>query len=244
MIVGCMTVAMAFTMMSCGDKSNPVAPVAGDASVPIPAGVTTVFSEGFGGDLSNWDKTYMINVGDFYSPMRITTAAFHTGTHSITSDSNRSALQYELKTQIIAGTVGIQFYIMASAVGQTNFTVEFGQNAGSSGGLGKAFGIGFDKSDSIKTVYYDTYLGLSPEFDSTIAPIQPGHWYKCAVEVNLDAAASPTAITWYIDGAKIQTRPLPTQELYGIDRLLVFRGIGGAEGPKPYYADDIVLYTK
>lgn len=223
------------TIVGCSSKSNPVS----SSSLTGPAGSTVVYADGFEGDLSKWEDHYMINIGDNYPHMRITTAAAHSGTHSITTDSNRTGLVYDLANRAETGTVGVQFYIMAQAAGQINFSVIIGQNAGSSGGLGKQFGIGFDSSGYIKTVMYDMFSG---ENDSLISAIQYGHWYKCVVEFNWTAAT----ITFSIDGNKVRTMGLPTQDMMGIDRLLVFRGIDGSmsEGPKQYYADDIVLYTK
>jgi hypothetical protein len=225
-------IIVALAAMSCmmsGCKSNSVAPM-----------WTVVFSDGFEGDLSNYKPTYMINVNDFYSQMRITTDAAHSGTHSVTSDSNRSALEYDLIPSIISGIVGVQFYIMAKSSGQTNFTVQIGKNAGSSGGLGKQFGLGFDKSDSVKCVLYNMD-DFTPQQDSLLSPIQFNHWYKCVVEINF----ATNMVTYYLDDAVVKRMSFPAlATMYGIDRLLVFRGIDGAEGPKPYYADDIVLYKK
>jgi hypothetical protein len=244
--------ALLVMMMGCGSKDNPVAPVAGDTPVPGPASGTVVFSEGFGGTLSSWAQQYMINVGDYYPRMTITTAVAHSGTHSITSDTSQSALEYDIANRIETGVAGIQFYIMATGKGQANFSVQFGQNAGSSGGLGKAFGIGFNKSDSITCVYYD-YMDMNQYLDSAIAPMQLNHWYKCAVEVNFGATQGTGTITWKLDDVVVRTSPLPTQDMNGIDRTLVFRGVNPNDlamhtdhlsGPKPYYADDIVLYTR
>jgi hypothetical protein len=224
-----------------------------DEPIAFPSAATAIlFSEGFGNGLSKWESTYMVLVNDFYPQMRITTAAAHTGTHSITSDSNRTALVYRIVPRLEPSNpaaahyiVGVQFYIMASAAGQANFSVQFGQDNGSSGGLGKAFGFGFDKSDSIKTTFYDTWAGLSPEVDSLLSPIQLTHWYKCNVEIDL---GTTWTATWTLDGKVVKTMPLPTSEMNGIDRVLVFRGaeagMTGADGLKPYYADDIVLYMR
>jgi hypothetical protein len=239
-------------MMMMGCKSNPVVPPPGDESITGPAGSTDVLIEGFGGTLSKWESQYMVLVNDYYPQMRITTAAHNTGTHSITSDSNRTAIVYKANppleptdTAAVHYIVGVQFYIMAAAKEQANFSVQFGQDNGSSGGLGKGFGIGFDKSDSIKTMLYDTWGGLTPESDSMLAPIQLTHWYKCNIE--LDLGKTWTA-TWSLDGVVVQTKSLPTQEMSRVDRVLVFRGAEpgnmGAEGVKQCYADDIILYTK
>jgi hypothetical protein len=237
------------------DRPNVVFKIAAsicDFSITGPAGSTAVFTEGFESDLYKWEDVYMVLIMDFYPKMRISTAASHTGTHSIISDSNRTALVYKViplleptDLSAVHYVAGVQFYLMASAKGQANFSVQLGQDNGSSGGLGKSFGFGFDKSDSIKTTSYDTWGGLSPESDSMIAPIQLNHWYKCNVEVDL---GTTWTVTWRLDGEVVKSSPLPTQEMNRIDRVLVFRGaepgLAGAEGTKPYYADDIVLYTR
>jgi hypothetical protein len=212
---------------------------ASDSNFALPAGATVLFKEGFGSGVTNWRENYMVLVGDFYPQMRISTDAAHTGTHSITTDSNRTALVAYIDPRIETGIVGAQFYIMAKAAGSTNFTVEIGQNNGSSGGLGKAFGIGFDQTNVLKTTFYDSWNG---PLDTMLAAIQVNHWYKCNVELNLDAAVM--TVTYYLDDVKVRTSALPTMEMYGVDRILVFRGMLGTEGAVSYFADDIVLYTK
>ena len=224
-------------MFGCKNNSNPAAPV--DQR-------NVIFTEGFEGGQAELDTIwtrYLITIEEgFYTKMRLTTDTAHTGTHSITSDSNRTALEYDVFSRIESGIVGVEFFILAKSAGQTNFTISIGQNAGSTGGLGKEFGLGFDQTDSVKCVFFDD-RGVG-ENDAMISPIQLNHWYKCNVEVDFTSQK----ITYYLDNAKVRTLPFPTQEMYGIDRLLVFRGFGlngeGAEGPKSYFADDITLYTK
>jgi hypothetical protein len=225
-------------MMGCGSSSSPTGPAATtDASISAPAGARVILSEGFGGDLSKWQPLYMINIGDNYPQMRITTDAFHTGTHSITSDSNRSALVFNLPDRAEDSVVCAQFYFMTKAAGHINFTVEIGQNAGSSGGLGKAFGLGFDSTNNVKSTYWDMFTGQN---DTMLGAIQPNKWYKGLVEFNWNTST----ITYYLDDAVVRTVPFPTSDMMGIDRLLVFRGINGVDGPKQYYIDDIILYKK
>lgn len=223
---------------------------AAEAGPAAPGGATLIMSEGFGGDLSKYEKDYMVTMADIYPHMQITTDAAHGGTHSITGDSNQTALLYALssETRVEGGIAGVQFYIMAKALGQANFTVEIGKNAGSSGGLGKAFGIGFDPNDSIKCKYYDM-LGNEAVSDSMVAPIQLNHWYKCGVEVDFTAKT----VTYSIDETTI-IKALPSSDMAHIDRLLVFRGArvdrpnyGSTDckqGLQQYYADDIVFYKK
>jgi hypothetical protein len=225
---------------------------------PTPPERTVVFTEGFEGDLSKWDAHYLIQYpDDIYSLMRITGSAANTGTHSLTSDSNRTALyigkDHHLDTaRLETGTVGLEFYIMAKAAGQANFTVDFGQDAGSSGGMSGHFGIGFDPSDSLVCTYYDMY-DYSSRMDNgywnkLIAPIELNRWYKCNVEANF----TDSTLTYKIDDSLVRADTLPVAHLMGIDGLLVFRGYGyfgmryapSTEGPQQYYVDDIVVYKK
>jgi hypothetical protein len=243
---------MAYVMSVFTGCNNPASNDNDEGETPqAPAGATAIYRDGFGGDLSNWDDHYMITVGDNYPHMQISTVAAHGGTHSITSDANKTALQYSLTTdnRVESGIAGVQFYIMAKEKGGINFTVEIGKNAGSSGGLGKAFGIGFDPNDSIKCKFYDM-LGSEIVSDVMIAPIQLDHWYNCAVEVDLTAKK----VSYFIDDANVLSKDLPTADMGHIDRLLVFRGayverpgyvnVDCQEGQKQYFADDIVLYKK
>ena len=244
MLVGVVGVAGLF--IGCGDPVGPQA--AGDTPVVVPAGATALLAEGFGSNLAQWEPTFMINVGDYYPQMRITTDAAHTGTHSITSDSNRTALVYNVSSadRPESGIAGIQFFIMTKAADSINFVVSIGQNAGSSGGLVNAFGLGFDLGGTLIATYKDK----DGSADTLLAAITPNKWYKCRVEVDFTAML----ITYFVDDVKVYTHATPVSEFYGLDRVLVFRGDGNhtlagdyfaaKEGPKKYYADDIVLYKK
>lgn len=251
-----MTVAaasVAAMFLGCG---NPASSTSSNEDPAVPTGETAILTEGFGGNLSKWQSTYMVLASSpLYPQMRITTDAAHMGKHSVTSDSNQTALVFDLgdTNRVDHGIVGVQFYIMAKEKGEANFTVEIGKNAGSSGGLGKAFGIGFDPNDSIKCKRYEQRDSLGNEVivDSMIGPIQLNHWYKCVVEVNF----TTQTITYSIDDAVVRTAPLPTTDMAFIDRLLVYRGAtverpnyaqaaACTDGPKQYFADDIVFYKK
>ncbi|MBN2188633.1 MAG: hypothetical protein JW699_04205 [Chitinispirillaceae bacterium] len=183
--------------------------------------------------------------------MSITTAAAHQGTHSLTTDSNMTALYHvELPAnRVESGTAGVEFYLMAQTPGQANFGVLIGQNPGSSGAITPAFGIFFDPSDSIKCMVFNTW----PEIRSftALAPVQADKWYKCGVEVNF----TDSTVSFYLDDVPMHTESvagmMADQSLMGIDRVLVFRdqlqvlpATTAVEGTKPYYVDDIVLYKK
>lgn len=239
-------------LMGCPSPTSPTTPTAGDTP-PAITGTTTVFSSGLSptdiADSSKWSKNYMINANDFYPPMRATTDAFYSGKYSVTTDSNRTALVHAIDGdhRITSGICGVQFYIMAKKADSINFTLEIGQYAGSSGGLCKAFGIGFDVRDSIKATNYDSYGGRT---DKMVGAIQPNHWYKCKIEIDFTTKKT----TYYIDNQKVDEGTLPTIEMYGIDRLVILRGleyvtsdqnvIPCKDGPKQYYIDDVVLYTR
>ncbi|MBN1128609.1 MAG: hypothetical protein JXA71_06465 [Chitinispirillaceae bacterium] len=220
-----------------------------DTTPTAPAGSTLIFGEGFGNDLSNWEGVYMVSSMEMYSQMRISTEAAHQGTHSLTTDSNMTALYHVENNREETGTVGVEFYMKAKTAGKINFGVEIGQNPGSSGMVSPAFGIFFDPSDSIKCIFYTTWP--ANDVQKMVAPIQPDHWYKCRVELEF---ASST-VTYYIDDALVHTQTYPTTGsedigLMGIDRVLVYRGKYGyppsesSEGTKPYFVDDIVFYKK
>ena len=233
-------VCAAVVFMGCNSKSNPASP---SDTPAVPTGTTALFSDGFGGDLSKYESQFMLAVDSFYSPMRITIDAAHSGTHSLTTDSNKTALCYEVTPRPESGIVGFQWYMMAKSAGSINFAVSAGQNAGSSGGLSKNFGFAFDSSNVIKATYHDVNYGMFGEADTVLGTIQFNHWYKCRVEVNLADMTTDSAVVYYLDDAKVYHMNLPTIEMYGIDRVLAFRGYG-AEGPKQYYVDDMVLYKK
>jgi hypothetical protein len=207
-----------------------------------PPSTTVLLSEGFEGNLSHWEGSFLN--GDWYYPMRITTDYAHGGTHSLTTDSNLTALYHTEADRVETGTVGVEFYMMAHSLDSSiNFGVEIGQNPGSSGKVSPSFGIYFDPSDSIK---YTLYQSFNPGIDiqTMFAPIQVDRWYKCKVEVNM----KDSIVSYYVDDTLVHTDQTPSG-LMGIDRLLVIRGMYGyllpsSEGIQPYYVDDITFYKK
>jgi len=236
-------ILFAGTVMVCGVVALTGCSKAKTTPTQPPPGETVIFSEGFEGDLSKWEGTYMIGM-DVYVQMRITTDAAHTGTHSLTTDSNITALYHTDTNRVESGTSGVEFYMKAQSLGEINFGLEIGQNPGSSGAVTPAFGIFFDPSDSIKCTIFNTWPAVDTQ--TMVAAIQAGHWYKCKIEVNMtDSTAS-----FYLDDAAVHTEKLSTAYPQGIDRVLVFRGLYGknfsssSEGTKPYYIDDITWYKK
>ncbi|MBN1760594.1 MAG: hypothetical protein JW863_19860 [Chitinispirillaceae bacterium] len=233
LLSGVMIVCGMMVMTGCND------PVTGPSD-----NRNVIFSEGFEGTLAAWEGVYMVNSEEMYRQMRITSDAAHGGNSSLTTDSNMTALYHREGERFETGTVGVEFYLMATATGKANFGVRMGQNPGSSGAVSPSFGIEFDPSDSIKCIFFTTWP--ANDIQTTIAPIQPGKWYKCQVEINCEDSTA----TYYIDDKKVHTQTY-TEDIgfYGIDQLLVFRGkygkipLDSEEGAKPYYVDDITFYT-
>jgi hypothetical protein len=209
-----------------------------------PSDRTVLFTEGFEGDLTGkWEGVYMISSMERFDRMRVTTEAANSGTHSLTTDSNMTALYHTDTNRVESGTTGIEFYMKAQSLGQVNFGLEIGQNPGSSGAVTPAFGIFFDPSDSIKCIVFNSWPEVNTQI--MIAPIQADHWYKCKIEVNM----TDTIVSYYIDDSMVHSERI-LDALMGIDRLLVIRGIYGnnfsasSEGAKSYYIDDITWYKK
>jgi hypothetical protein len=243
---------IAIVVIGCSKTSNPVGP----NPLAAPTGYSLIFSEGFENPSADtlWASEFAAwSEGGIYPQMRYTTDTFYTGTHALTSDSNATALQYEINplgSPLTKAVVGVQFYLLAKAKSGINFTVWIGKNSGSSGGLTPGFGLGFDSTNVLKTTYFNAYQ-MIPETDSLLTgiPIQPKHWYKCNVLVNLNDTTSDSAVTYFVDNVEVNKMPLPTyngayEPFPGIDRLLVFRGPGGPNTFEPYYVDDIALYQK
>jgi hypothetical protein len=199
----------------------------------------------------------MISSNELYSQMRVTTDAAHSGTHSLTTDSSMTALDYREPSDstVEKGIVGVEFYMMAKTLSQINFGAELGKDPGSSGAVTPAFGIFFDPSDSIKCTAFANSWPYSVDSQTMVAKIQAGHWYKCKVEFNF----SDSTVIYDIDDVPVLTNKLAKSNLdtvlvnafpMGINRLLIFRGTQGrynstsSEGAKPYYIDDITFYKK
>jgi hypothetical protein len=126
---------------------------------------------------------------------------------------------------------------MAKAAGGINFTVQIGLNGGSSSDFLGGYGIGFDTTNKLKCTYYDVVAG--EQSDSLYTTLVPGQWYKGTVEISY----TTNTVNYYIDGVQKRSLSLSSDFIH-FDRVLVVRGLGGPDGPKPYYVDDIKLYTK
>lgn len=219
-------IAAGLLVLQCGKKD-------------IPAGIddhrSVIFSDDFENGLTKWD-VFRDGVYDTYDSLRITTAAFHGGGHSVVSDSNHCGIMKQFTDLVDTGDIHCEFYLMARAAGQSNFMVSLAKPAGSSGGDSYLYGIGFGSNDSLCCAYFDYTDGTHMVHTKNIASIQPDHWYKCEVEINY----TDTTITYRVDDAVADTLTLPV--LMNIQVLKIYRDELGAEGPIQYFADDITMY--
>ena len=172
---------------------------------------------------------------------------------SIVSDSNNSAMLnvFTSINDFQDTMAGIEFYIRAAASCNTNFIVFLGKENGSYKNTKYFFGMGFDKSDSIKYVSgADSMSSTDAIFsaDSTkyraknIAPIQLNRWYKCNAELTF----ADTTVTYYLDNVKVgQVKwHFTIIQAISIDMYVVYRNGSGASGPASYYLNDVTIYKK
>ena len=219
-------------------KDNPVV-------APSTPTKTTVFSEGFEGDLvtNNWNQLSIPWDPPLYNWLTISSAAAHSGTKSITSDSSRCGILASFSpTKLNSGIVGLEYYIMASVLSQSDFAALIVESGGSSDAGLHQYGFGFDSTDSIKTYDYDFFD--TAQQNKNVSKIQANHWYKCVVEVDFKTT---NAITYYLDDVLVRTVPMPNSNSFdGLDWLYVLRQNTGTgrQSPKPYYVDDIKVYKK
>ena len=103
--------------------------ITGDPSLLPPSGYTLVYADGFENKNTDtiWQSQFATwTEGGIYPQMRYTTDTFYTGTHSLTSDSNSEALQFEINplgSPLTKSIVGVQFYLLAKATSGIDFTV-------------------------------------------------------------------------------------------------------------------------
>jgi hypothetical protein len=206
---------------------------------------TKVFSEGFESDLTanNWSQLSIPRDPPLYSFLTISSAAAHGGLKSISSDSSRCGILASFSpAKLSSGIVGLEFYLMAGALAQSDFAALIVESGGSSDAGLHQYGFGFDSTDSIRTYDYDFYD--TTRQNKNIAKIKANHWYKCVVEVDF---GKTKIITYYLDDVLVRTVPVPdSKEFDGLDWLYVLRQNTGTgrQSPKPYYIDDISVYTK
>ena len=221
-VYGTVALAICAMVLSC-DKNNPVQPLG-----------NVIFSEGFEGGLSNYRQ---VSYYDQDGMMSISTKYARSGKGSLTSDSNNTSIQRTMDPAITDSIAGLQFYLMATSAAQTNFIAAICLPGSSSNGLFTIFGMGIDKSDSLKYVYEKAPNDIANE-SKTFAALKFFKWYKCKIEYNY----SDTTLTYYVDDAVVGTRNAPSP--MSLQRFVVMRDGLGAQGPAGYYIDDVTIYKR
>ena len=203
-----------------------------------------LFSEGFEGtnlDSAGYTKLYNPPA---YGWMSISTNAAHSGTSSLTSDSNNTGIRRWLDNPIRDSIAGLEFYLMAKESGKTNFFAAITTMGTSAGMLDNGFsallGMGIDKSDSLWYSYqkYDNPQADSDLVHKTFAALEFNKWYKCTVEYDFTAQK----LTYYLNGSAIYTRSAPGINV--LDMFITMRDGLGDPGPKDYFIDDITIYKR
>lgn len=172
---------------------------------------------------------------------------------SIVSDSNNTAMLnvFTSINDFQDTMAGIEFYIRAAALCHTNFVVFLGKENGSYKNTKYFFGMGFDKSDSIKYVSGTDsiscidaiYTADTTKYKSkNVTPILLNRWYKCNAELTF----ADSMVTFYLDNVKVGQAKwhFTIIQAISIDMYVVYRNASGANGPASYYLSDVTIYKK
>ena len=194
-----------------------------------------LFSDGYENDLSQYTQvTYMPG----WSTMSISTAAAHSGTHSLASDTNKCGIKKILDTAITDSIAGLEFYCMAKRTGQTNFYAALATSGSSPTGLWVIMGMGIDRSDSLKFIYQNSPTDIINNEERNFAALDTNRWYKCNIEYNF----SDSTLTCYLDDDTVRTRNVPNPGT--LPRFVTMRDSLGSQGPREYYLDDVTVYKR
>lgn len=197
-----------------------------------------VFSEGFElTDLSNagyMQLTYVSGQG----MMSISTNAAHSGSSSLTSDSNNTGIRKSLNDAIYDSIAGLEFYLMAKKAEHINFFAAIARPGSSVNGLFTIMGIGIDKSDSLQYIYENEPGDTVNNEHKNFAAIVFNKWYKCNIEYDF----SNTTLSYYVDGSVVYTKSAPNP--MSLQMFVTIRDSSGVQGAKEYYIDDVTVYKR
>lgn len=195
---------------------------------------SVILSEGFEGNLSDYKQiTYQPGQG----MMSISTQHARFGKGALTSDSNNTGIKKMFDPSIYDSIAGLQFYLMATKAAHTNFIAALCQTGSSANGLFTVFGMGIDKSDSLKYVFENAPLDPMNE-QKNFAPLTLNKWYKCKIEYNF----TDTTLTYTVDKDTVYQRGVPNP--MGLQIFVVMRDSLGAQGPSGCYIDNVNVYKR
>jgi hypothetical protein len=222
-------------VVMCNQNKAPTKPP--DNPAPLPG--TIILSEGFEGDSTYLDSNNyrQLNYDPAQGRMSISTQHAHSGKSSLTSDSNNTSIKRNFSPSIDDSIAGLQFYLMATAAAHTNFFAALCKPGSSADGLITKYGMGIDKSDSLKYICYDYLSGINEYINFALLTLNK--WYKCKIEYNY----ADTTLTYFLDNDTIYTRTTPST-LTPFQTFVVIRDGLGAQGPSGYYIDDVTIYKR
>jgi len=213
---------------NCNKTNNPAAPVR-----------NVLFTEGFEADTILSDNYQQVTYMTGWGMASVSANAAHSGTHSLTTDSNLAGIKKRLDTEIQDSTAGLEFYLMAKKAEHINLFAALAQTGSTSTGLNIIMGMGISMSDSLYCNYENALMDSGPIImHQNFAALQFNKWYKCNIEYNFSASN----ITYFLDGAPVKTITVPVT--LAIPFFMVMRDNLGASGSKDYYIDDITIYKK
>ena len=219
-------VALGGLLICCDKKDASSAPPAPERNA--------VLSEGFENGISDYMQvTYAPEQG----LMSVSTNYAHSGTHSLTSDSNNTGIRKSLDDPISDSIAGLEFYLMAKKAERTNFVAVIARSGSSANGLYTILGMGIDKSDSLKYIYEYQPDDTSNEHKN-FAALEYDKWYKCNIEYDFN----DSTVTYFLDGRIVHTRSTPN--LIALTSFVIMRDSLGSPGPKDYYVDDVTIYKR
>lgn len=222
-------------IVSCGDKNtNPLQPILPDD--PTAKGRTVIFHEDFEKTQTAFSEDYkpLIYIEGL---MTLTNKLVHGGKQSITTDSNNTGIKLPLETYITDSIAGIEFYLYATQLQESDFIVTMAQAGSSPNGLSMLLGMGIGKSDSLMLYYQQPYPAALIE--KNIAPFECNKWNKCNVEYNF----KNDTLTCFLNN-KVVYAYKPDEDPMQFGMFAVFRDNAGSNGPKNYYADDVTIYQR
>lgn len=174
--------------------------------------------------------------------MSTTTAAAHSGTHSLTSDSTKTGIRLYSNFSIEDSIAGLEFYFMARKAEHIPFFAAIGLSGSEWNGLKAIVGIGTSASDSLQYIY--EWQANMPENEHTcFAALRYDTWYKFRVECDFN----DTTASYFMNDSNVRT--IKTKDITSINRFFVMRdSLGtqgsGPQGPAEYYLDDYTLYKR
>jgi hypothetical protein len=197
-----------------------------------------------------FDYPWGLSLNNTLPPMKLDTTVGRLPAYngSITTDSNNTALQlifFAMEDSLTLAydscrTLVLEFYLKADTLCHTNFIAFLGKEGGSNRNSTRYVGMGFDALDSVKYVY--SVDMTTNEQSKNVAQMQLHHWYKCSTEFDF----TDTTVAYYLDNAlvgHIHFQPTNIQAIV-FDMFVIYRNGSGANGPAPYYLNDLTIYKK